>query len=331
MKMNRLVKGAVLLNKVTKGYFKVTEEGIAKELEAVDGEFKDNGEEIIITEENCLAFRVIKDGELLMPEGFTVQEGILLKNKEAAIEQGTLKFNRIIGSIPGFLILEEKEGLVKYEVARDRFCKFFSNKDDVETEYIVINQDDNSVTVSIVERWKETQTDNDGNEVVKNFAKSEIHVVNANDVTITAYLPFAIKKEDVIHIDDNYLFYVEAECNSDGLQEVKPYYYDYNSKSSYPCYPTGHKALKVTNTYENVYFFFLEDGTAFYDGSIYVPTLPAEVASKLYQGGYHFLIDNSYGERRNEHILTFSTREYQLRKVSYWETADRGIICKFVD
>lgn len=138
MRIERLRMGLELLNKVDgKEYKVVSVEGAVGT--AVEMHTDPKGiltglgdKEVTITEKNALAFRILSDPEPYpVPEGYSVEDGVLLKDGKPACTQGVFSFGRILAKCEDCLILTAKvkgmkDGeviLVSYQVTRDLFRK----------------------------------------------------------------------------------------------------------------------------------------------------------------------------------------------------------------
>lgn len=90
-----------------------------------------NGE-VTITEKNALAFRILRDPEPYpIPEGYSVRDGILIKDGKPACAQGEFFFIKLLNVWPDCILLAARtkgmaDGdivLVSYRVSCDRFKK----------------------------------------------------------------------------------------------------------------------------------------------------------------------------------------------------------------
>lgn len=138
MRTERMRKGSEVLNKIDGKMYKVmaAENGIGRAIEMImdeDGNWTgelNSENDVIITEKNALAFRIVKDPESYpIPEGYSVQDGKLLKDGIPACEAGELVIKNILATQRDFLILaaadkgteKDKVNLMAYQVSRDRF------------------------------------------------------------------------------------------------------------------------------------------------------------------------------------------------------------------
>lgn len=103
MKIQRLRMGIEVFNKVDSKEYKVMKvdgtTGTAVEMHMdPEGTLAGLGdEEITITEKNALAFRILNDPEPYpVPEGYSVEDGVLLKDGEPACVQGEFSFVKIL-------------------------------------------------------------------------------------------------------------------------------------------------------------------------------------------------------------------------------------------
>ena len=95
MKIERLRVGLEVLNKVDGKEYKVTKVdgtiGTAVEIskDPATGMIGFGNGEVMITEKNALAFRILRDPEPYpIPEGYSVRDGILIKDGEAGMRTG---------------------------------------------------------------------------------------------------------------------------------------------------------------------------------------------------------------------------------------------------
>lgn len=134
MNTNKIKMNVTVSNKVSRNNYKIVSvnnaEGIAYLLQE-DGTL-DETKQIVINENNAIAFRLIDDPNIPdVPQGYSVNNGVLLKNGAPATQQGSLVIKRIIAEVPGRLILaveprEPREGymdLMTYTVEGDKFNK----------------------------------------------------------------------------------------------------------------------------------------------------------------------------------------------------------------
>lgn len=136
----KLRKAMVLVNKVDGKTYVVSDVCADGTATAVEGMLCENGyapveggkEVKIVPGKNDIAFRFIADPlPHEVPEGYEVENGILVKDGKPVTEQGEIVIDHIICCNPGNIILavkprEKKEGyidLFAYNLARDKFSK----------------------------------------------------------------------------------------------------------------------------------------------------------------------------------------------------------------
>ncbi len=133
MKKERAKVGAKVLNKVNGLLYLITkeiEDGSVGELILEENPiFTDINETVTINEKNAICFKCVFDPDPEMPEGYTVERGVLLDSNtgEVVTEQGQVYIKSIIGAIPGHLLLEceskknEKVDIKLFDICRDIF------------------------------------------------------------------------------------------------------------------------------------------------------------------------------------------------------------------
>lgn len=135
MKTSKIKTNVVVMNKVDGNKYKITSVNNAAGLAYAllpDGTIDETTKPVVIDENNAIAFRLIDDPNIPdVPQGYSVNNGVLLKNGTPATQQGSLVIKRIIAEVPGRLILaveprEPREGymdLMTYTVEGDKFNK----------------------------------------------------------------------------------------------------------------------------------------------------------------------------------------------------------------
>lgn len=133
MKRERARVGAKVLNKVNGKLYLITDEtakgAIGELIIEEDPIFTDCYDTVTINEKNAICFRCVFDPNPVVPEGYTVERGVLLNSNtgEVITEQGQIYIKSIIGAIPGHLLLEcaakkeEKVDIKLYDISRDIF------------------------------------------------------------------------------------------------------------------------------------------------------------------------------------------------------------------
>lgn len=170
MRIERLRNEIEVFNKLNGKMYKVVEvtpdrTGLAKEM-LEDGTLGEAS--ATIDESNCLAFRILNDpAPYPAPEGYTVSDGVLMKDGKPACEQGQLSISGILAKQPGYLILTAKnettkDGMVElysYQPCRDRFVKLTTMPSPELIGYAGKDQDTAVIAYNQTETKKEKQED----------------------------------------------------------------------------------------------------------------------------------------------------------------------------
>lgn len=138
MKTSKIKENVTMMNKVNGNKYKITSVNNAVGLAYAllpDGSIDETIKPVVIDENNAIAFRLVDDPNVPdVPQGYSVNNGVLFKAGTPATQQGSLVIKRIIAEVPGRLILavepreprEPREGymdLMTYTVEGDKFNK----------------------------------------------------------------------------------------------------------------------------------------------------------------------------------------------------------------
>ncbi len=111
MRFNMVKIGTEVMDKVTGNQYRVFEingEGTMALAGLIDSETNEcrEAENLTITEDNCLSFRAIHIPEdTTIPAGYSVKNGVLLKDGKTVTEQGDIVVRKILACRPGYLVL----------------------------------------------------------------------------------------------------------------------------------------------------------------------------------------------------------------------------------
>ena len=112
MRINKIKTNVTVLNKVDrKNYQIINIDGSGDSIKGTAKLIKEDGSldasvTAVITANNAIAYKLIDDPNIPdVPTGYTVENGILLKNGVPATEQGSLVINNVIAGVAGRLIL----------------------------------------------------------------------------------------------------------------------------------------------------------------------------------------------------------------------------------
>lgn len=339
MRIGRLREELEVLNKLNGMNYKVVsveedeKKGIAC-LMKEDGTL-DEEQKVIITEDNALAFRVEKDPKPYdVPEAYSVDNGILLKNRKKACEQGQLRVHSILAAIRGMLVLamkptERKDGFVDlflYDTVRDHFKKITGQPMPVPA---LVGYDTNQETAILAycAASEKEEKDADGKNVTKVSVNSRVFMVNKNGLTysdLSAAMPVTVKDIRVLNEGGSHVLVPSDEEVKDGtvvpnkerrwylldedLSVETSFGMDGNVKASwspyYKCFTVkGDGALFIANQ---------DDGIMIRDSKV---------------NGLedcNVLIDMT---RENRGLrLAFCNEDYQIRTIVSEKTADRGYL-----
>lgn len=187
MRIERMRNGLEVFNKTNGKMYKVISvdqnEGTACEMLEDDqlGEAS-----VIITEDNALAFRIVKDPEPYpVASGYTVVDGILYKDGKKVCEQGQIRVEKIIAEMPGQLVCVEKSEkedgryvLLAYNPARDCF-KVLNRKEIPMPELIGYTNDRTTAFLAFSVTDVQENTKGDGTkEKIHTFMEASVIVLN---------------------------------------------------------------------------------------------------------------------------------------------------------
>lgn len=135
MKMSMAKENVEVLNKVNGKYYLITElsgeSAFAKEIINKEPELELGENTVQINKNNCICFRFIEDHcPVVLPEGYYVKDGRLMKNGSEVTEQGQIYVERILGALPGFLLLAVRSP--KQEDYQDNYVNiksYYTRKD----------------------------------------------------------------------------------------------------------------------------------------------------------------------------------------------------------
>lgn len=343
MRIERLRRGLELLNKVDGKKYKVVEvdgaAGTAVEMHTdLDGTLIGLGdEEVTITEKNALAFRIINDPEPYpVPEGYSVEGGVLLKDGKLACIQGEFSFGKILAKCEDYLILTAKvkgmkDGdviLVSYQVSRD----FFRKLTVVPTENIVFlgyAGEGMETAVFIFSATEEKEDCVDGEKKTVRCFKETAMVIIENgmsctyenfDIPVTAEDCF-IKKIPGSKGGDFKMFLASDEEEKDGVLVprkervwVQIQSWDMGCSPAFSC--DGNIHADWSPAYQD-FAIRGKDMIRFKDLAVTSPAV-----AKL--EGYDTLIDITREDY--SYKLTFSNEDYGFKTLVSRSTRDRGYV-----
>ena len=106
MRENKILENVTVLNKVDNRQYLITSvtDGVGTACLLENGEVNEDIS-VMISSSNAIAFRLISNPNIPdIPDGYSVEDGILLKDGVAATQQGSLVIKSIVTSVPGKLL-----------------------------------------------------------------------------------------------------------------------------------------------------------------------------------------------------------------------------------
>lgn len=350
MRMKMAEKNVEVMNKINGAIYCITsvEDGkaYAQEILEKEPEQKLAEEKVVLTEANAICFRFVCNPNLpVVPEGYYVENGVLMKSNEKVTEQGELVICKILASFPGKLLLTvkaadttpEKERdwvyLYTYEPKRDRFFKLLSFGMTMPAVYCI----DNRVYCVYSEVYHKEYEEN-GVKVSKEFVSDAgvitIEFAADGTHTLSSYVSNVPFIPEVPHFTkDSILLSVGHEEIEDGsVQEINPYTLLLNVNDSNPEIINMYPITSVTeNHFDRGLTLKSHKKLMIFDSSYGTFTFSnAEVLKEL--EGYDYLVDfKTLREGRKAYGLVLSDQDYNLKFVKVVETYDRGEIVTIHD
>ena len=345
MRMKMAEKNVEVMNKINGAMYCITsvEDGkaYAQEILEKEPDQKLAEEKVVITEANAICFRfVCNPNSPVVPEGYYVENGFLMKSNEKVTEQGEIVICKILASFPGKLLLAvkaadttpEKERdwvyLYTYEPKRDRFFKLLSFGMTMPAVYCI----DNRVYCVYSEVYHKEYEEN-GVKVSKEFVSDAgvitIEFAADGTHTLSSYVSNVPFIPEVPHFTkDSILLSVGHEEIEDGsVQEINPYTLLLNVNDSNPEIINMYPITSVTeNHFDRGLTLKSHKKTMIFNSSYGTLTFSnTEVLKEL--EGYDYLVDfKILREGRKSYGLVLSDINYNLKFVKVVETYDRGEI-----
>lgn len=345
MIMKMAEKNVEVMNKINGAVYCITSvengKAYAQEILEKEPEQKLAEEKVVITEANAICFRFLCNPNLpVIPEGYYVENGVLMQSNEKVTEQGELVICKILASFPGKLLLAvkvndtvpEKERnwvyLYTYEPKRDRFFKLLTFGMTMPAVYCI----DNRVYCVYSEVYHKEYEEN-GVKVSKEFVSDAgvitIEFAADGTHTLSSYVSNVPFIPEVPHFTkDSILLSVGHEEIEDGsVQEINPYTLLLNVNDSNPEIINMYPITSVTeNHFDRGLTLKSHKKLMIFDSSYGTFTFSnAEVLKEL--EGYDYLVDfKTLREGRKAYGLVLSDQDYNLKFVKVVETYDRGEI-----
>ena len=242
MRENKILENVTVLNKVDNRQYLITSvtDGVGTACLLENGEVN---EDISVSSSNVIAFRLISNPNIPdIPDGYSVEDGILLKDGVAATQQGSLVIKSIVTSVPGKLLLavlprenttehDDYIDLFAYKPDEDKFKKLIPVSIPMPE---VIGVCDKYVILKTSYTHFETKKDCNGKDIfAEYFDNAEIIVYDGAKNYISSYLMLDAPINNVITVRNSMnvptwvIEYTEQVCNNN--------YYNPNCDCGYDC------------------------------------------------------------------------------------------------
>ncbi len=356
MRFERVKEKQVIRNKVNQGIYTVisVENGSAV-LAPYDEEFEapvlEPAQYVTMTEANAIAFGLVNDpNPEVVPAGYSVENGILMKDGEPATTQGQIIVEQILAAMPGYLVLRtSKQGgrhvyVTKYVPKKDptKNDQFIEIQDigafydEAEVRIVtrpLLNTEDVQVIVYDVTETREEESE-EGEKVRKTyFVRSGALMIGDRYTTKEAYdLPVAMITElerELVRLQDEYsTIYapIWAEV-SDETGELT--HSDKIVGTLQLQYAEGRMSAVVLGIRDEII-----SATRYFRGGDFIRTQNAiyiddslQAKSDVIEGipaEYKYLVDISRDDYTTKYSL--STKDYRVITLTKTSTKDRGFI-----
>lgn len=244
MRENKILENITVLNKVDNRQYLITSvtDGVGTACLLENGEVNEDIS-VMISSSNAIAFRLISNPNVPdIPDGYSVEDGILLKDGVAATQQGSLVIKSIVTSVPGKLLLavlprenttehDDYIDLFAYKPDEDKFKKLIPVSIPMPE---VIGVCDKYVILKTSYTHFETKKDCNGKDIfAEYFDNAEIIVYDGAKNYISSYLMLDAPINNVITVRNSMnvptwvIEYTEQVCDNN--------YYNPNCDCGYDC------------------------------------------------------------------------------------------------
>ena len=343
MRFNRAKKDAIIFNKVNGKDYLITkadwQSAIAEAVIPDMNEARTDPEDTVqITEENAICFRVIKDAPSTEPVGYSVNgDGILLWDGIPATEQGELRFDSILCTLPGVLFLtsQEKDGNVDLYAYRTDIDRFKRLAEDIPFPQAVKVND---AEYAFVYSKTHTEKTEDGDEV-QILDKAGVLFVNRSCYITSGTFGCTLGKP--FAVDDGTLFFLKKDqVKKDGVLEkmtpctlsisdndicsgeVHADTYGIAADQAKYCVYGG---ILLMSTDALLYTRFGKKNGVDHD----ILVRDEKILTSIRNAGCNAVVDLT--KKDGVIFLTLSSEDYNVMTLSIRNTSDRGQVVKIVD
>ena len=345
MRINKIKTNVTVLNKVDrKNYQVINVDGSGDSIKGTAKLIKEDGSlddsvTAVITANNAIAYKLIDDPNIPdVPTGYTVENGILLKNGVPATEQGSLVINSIIAGVAGRLILsveprEPREGyfdIMSYTVESDKFNKLI-RRSIPEVTIIASSENKMQLYMTYSRTYTKDKKLEDGTIETDNiFDAAAIMLYDVMSDTVVDHVSFAepIKAVDSVKAPNETIFAIEADTvvDSDGVIKEDDYITlrfvasEGHSLSLYKTTAIDSVPESISKGY-NASLIKASSGKWYINDITY--KIPDKIVAEL--AGYNMIVDIT----SKDHVTRISlanTYTMEIKTLVISETRDRGDI-----
>lgn len=343
MRTNKIKTNVTVLNKVDRKLYKIinvdgsneTIRGTAKLIK--DDESLDDAVTTVITANNAIAYRLIDDPNIPeVPTGYTVDDGMLLKDGVPATEQGSLVINKIIMAVAGRLILEVKPreprdgyiDLMTYTIETDKFKKLIRTSIP-EVNVLAVSEDQNKLYMAYSRTYSEEKKLEDGTtktDTIFDAAAIMSYDVKQDAVTDSVMLGTPIKAVNSVINSESTVFAIESDTvvdSNDVVSEDEEVTLNYikadgNYLDAFNCVSIDNAPTVISMGYNNT-LIKTTSNKWYIDETSY--NIPEKIVSAL--AGYNVIVDVT----TKDHVTRVSlvnTLSMEVKTLVVAETRDRG-------
>jgi hypothetical protein len=345
MRINKIKTNVTVLNKVDrKNYQIINVDGSGDSIKGTAKLIKEDGSlddsvTAVITANNAIAYKLIDDPNIPdVPTGYTVENGILLKDGVPATEQGSLVINSIIAGVAGRLILsveprEPREGyfdIMSYTVESDKFNKLI-RRSIPEVTIIASSENKMQLYMTYSRTYTKDKKLEDGTIETDNiFDAAAIMLYDVMSDAVVDHVSFAepIKAVDSVKAPNETIFAIEADTvvDSDGVIKEDDYITlrfvasEGHSLSLYKTTAIDSVPESISKGY-NASLIKASSGKWYINDITY--KIPDKIVAEL--AGYNVIVDIT----SKDHVTRISlanTNTMEIKTLVISETRDRGDI-----
>lgn len=347
MKITDVKVGTRAFNKVNGLTYQVTGitgtgKSMVATLETIDAETSEvldtadeNYDAVTITEGNDICFKnIYTPANTEIPDGYSVENGCLMKDGEPVTEQGQIVVDSIIAELPGYLVIGVKPrtetdnliDLFSYDPEKDNFRKLIRSSS-IPTPKIIMRKE-NAVVLGYSKTHSEPVLDEDGKETdecKEVFDCAALMIVHDKKVDAVRFSrPIDLELLPIKGSKTQYLLGTTKAVDDDNVvSESKPYYREIEITED--CIYENDIYRQPLRTVESAALVNIEAGGIVLKGKDFILYNDLRIDSPLAEkipGSY--LVDITCGE--HEVTVTMADEDYNISSIVRKDTRDRGYI-----